>query len=620
MKNKYIFLVLLIAMGLQISCEKNFLDSPAVGVINEELLTNKAGIQQLSIGAYTCLNGAFVTGTAVAALPFSCGSTPVQMLFGSIRGGEAYKGSLAGDNITMLEFSKHIISPGNYQVSEPFQFFYNAIYRCNLTLSVMKETTDMTDAEKLKVRAEMLFLRGHYHFMLKRIYGNIPFIDENVVDYKVANTDANGNYVNAWPQIAADFDFARKNLPETQVELGRPNKWAAEAYLARVQIYRANYGEYQNGYQEALAILNNVITNGVTAKGQKYNLVSNYHDIWDCATKNNVESVFAVQHTVNDGTPGATRFENAPNSNQMAVWVGTKAPGSPGEGGINFITPTEWFVDHFRVDLNGLPYLDMYATNSHKMKDDYGLAAAPVAPAVDPFVIDTAAVDPRLDWTVGRRNIPFLGYGTMPGARWFKDQLHGGPYFTKKWHIYKSQVGTFSTVGFPQNAINADIIRFADVLLLAAEVESRIGSLDNARAYVNRVRKRMVDNSGSSKNWVKKNETDGGPNAANYKIGLYPTGGNSDPFRTKEKALEAILYERLLELGLEGHRFFDVMRFGKSDEFNAFINSAKALNRYSYMSDAVYTEIPDALVPIPQVAIDNSMKEGKITLKQNPGY
>ncbi len=618
MKKKYLFLALLIAMGFQISCKKTFLDTPAVGVINQENLNNKDGINQLVIGAYTLLNGA---GWNAA---FSCGSTPVQLLFGSIRGGEAYKGSSAGDLPTMLEFSKQSISTGNPQVQDPFQFFYNAISRCNIVLQTLNKTKDMTEAEKTEVIAEIRFLRGHYHFMLKRIYGNIPFIDENVIDFRVSNTDEGGNYVNAWPQIADDFDFARKNLPLTQTDLGRPNKWAADSYYARVLIYRANFGEYLSGYQEALPILTEVINSGITSKGQHYDLLPNYHDNWDAATKNGPESVFAVQHTVNDGTPSGSaalaRFDNAPNSNQIAIWIGTKYASGPGAGGINFITPTEWFVDHFRVNPTGLPYLDMYATNPYKLKDDYGLAAAPASPAIDPFIIDTAAVDPRLDWTVGRRNIAFLGYGNMPGSIWFKEQKHGGPYFAKKWSIYKSQIGMYSTVGFAQNAINADIIRFADILLLAAEVEARIGSLDKARDYVNRIRKRMVDNSSSAKNWVKKNETNGGLNAANYKIGLYPVGGNSDPFQTKEKALDAILYERLLELGLEGHRFFDLMRFGKADEVNAFITAAKALNRYSYFSDAAFTDIPDALVPFPQVSIDNSMKNGKITLKQNPGY
>lgn len=610
MKKIYIYLTVLTAMFLQISCEESFLDVPAVGVINEENLANEAGIQELSIGAYTCLNGG----------DFSCASSPVQLVFGSIRGGEAYKGSLAGDFLTMLEFSKHNISTGNSQVSEPFQFFYDAIYRCNMTLRVLEKTTDMSEVEKTEVRAEMRFLRGHFHFMLKRIYENISFIDENVADYRVSNTDESGEYVNAWPQITDDFDFARKNLPETQTDLGRPNKWAAETYYAKVLIYRANFGEYANGYQEALPLLTDIINNGITSGGQAYDLFPNYHDIWDCATENGPESVFAVQHTVNDGSPGTGRFYNGPNCNNISLWIGTKKPGSPAEGGFNFITPTEWFVDHFRVDPEGLPYLDMYATNPYKLKDDYGFPAAPAAPEIDTFEIDTAAVDPRLDWTVGRRNIAFLGYGNMPGATWFKDQLHGGPYFTKKWHIYQSQVGTFSTAGFPQNAVNADIIRFADVLLLAAEVEARIGSLDNARAYVNRVRERMVNNSNSAKNWVKANETDEGPNAANYKIGLYPSGGASDAFQSGEMALEAILYERLLELGLEGHRYFDLARFGKTDEINSFIDAAKALNRYSYFSDALYTEIPDALVPFPQVAIDNSMKDGEITLTQNPGY
>ena len=86
-----------------------------------------------------------------------------------------------------------------------------------------------------------------------------------------------------------------------------------------------------------------------------------------------------------------------------------------------------------------------------------------------------------------------------------------------------------------------------------------------------------------------------------------------------ETALDAILYERALELGTEGHRFFDVARFGKGENiFNLFIETDKA--NFDYLADGLYTDFPDMYLPIPRDAIDRSQKDGKNTLTQNPGY
>jgi hypothetical protein len=194
----------------------------------------------------------------------------------------------------------------------------------------------------------------------------------------------------------------------------------------------------------------------------------------------------------------------------------------------------------------------------------------------------------------------------------------------KKWYIWKSEDGTFTPAGRRNTAMNIPTIRFADVLLLAAECEARVGSLDNARALVNRVRQRMVENSDNPMHWVKKylpGTTDqwSTENAANYRIGIYPTGGASDPFQAQQTALEAILYERTLELGTEGHRFWDVVRFGMGEElFNLFIDTEKA--RFDYLTEGVFTDVPDSYHPIPREAIDRSLKGGVATLTQNPGY
>lgn len=605
MKRIHAILLTLALCGSTVSCSEEFLDQQPVGAYNETALATPDGVNKLLIGAYSALNGtgAFITGTQ-----------PTGAVFGSIHGGEAHKGSNSVDNNTILEYSRFDVSTSNSNALSFFNHFYNAIYRCNLVLQTLpKVTAGLTEPQKNQIIAETRFLRGHYHFFLKRVFKNIPYIDELAPDVRVSNVDEAGNYIDTWPQIKADFEFARKNLPATQTDLARPNKWAAEAYYAKVLLYMGNEGLGNAAYTEALKVLNDVITNGITDKGQKYALLPNYHDNFSASKENHTEWVWGVQHSANDGTT-QTGSGSAPNGNLDLRYTGSQVTSGPGLGrGFGFYQPTQWFVDHFRVNSDGLPYLDNYATNTSSVKNDDGLASTA------PFSIDIKPVDPRLDWSVGRRGVPFLDYGINPGKTWIRDQAHGGPYINKKWWIYKKEDGTYTNSGGVANALNVPIIRYADVLLFAAELEARIGSLEKAREYVNQVRKRMVDNAASPDNWVK---LDNGTDAANYKIGLYPVG--SPVFATKEAALQTVLFERMLELGMEGHRSYDVLRFGAADEktdiqeFNNFITFESQTR--SYLKGAQYTKLPDATVPIPQSAIDNSFRDGKFTLKQNPGY
>jgi hypothetical protein len=192
------------------------------------------------------------------------------------------------------------------------------------------------------------------------------------------------------------------------------------------------------------------------------------------------------------------------------------------------------------------------------------------------------------------------------------------PYASQKQFTTKAQAGSLSTGR--ANALNTPLIRFADVLLMAAELEARVGSLENAQSYVNQVRNRMATNTNDPQNWVKRPD---GTHAANYKIGLYPAG--SPAFADKAIALQAILFERTLELGLEGHRAYDVIRFGNAD---GGVTDVKELNAYlafegnlrAYLKGGLYSRGKDELMPIPQNAINNSFKDGAPTLKQNPNY
>ena len=83
------------------------------------------------------------------------------------------------------------------------------------------DVKDMTDAERNQVVAEARFLRGHYHFEAKKMWNNVPYIDEAIYVSTDPNATKIPNTENIWPKIEADFDFAAKNLPATQAQKGR---------------------------------------------------------------------------------------------------------------------------------------------------------------------------------------------------------------------------------------------------------------------------------------------------------------------------------------------------------------------------------------------------------------
>ena len=612
MKNIY-RIGLTLALFVAASCSDDFLVQKPIGAYSDDALLSPAGINGVLIGAYSMVNG---QGGMV--------TSPGQLLFGSIRGGEAHKGSAAGDQSHMLEVEGFSVGLNNASIATFFQFYYNAIDRTNLFLTLLPKATGLTDAQRIQMEAEGRFLRAHFYFHLKRLYNNVPFIDfvsVNSLDYAVPNTDDAGNYVDIWPKIKEDMDFARKNLLVAQPEWGRPNRWAAEAYYGKILLYMGNAG-YAGAYTEALTAMTSVITSGRNNANAAFALNAQYYDNYNADKENaaNPEWVWGAQHSVNDGTPG----NGGPNGMPEFPFIGTQTGGanSPGFGrGFAFFNPSQWFVDHFRVTPAGLPILDNAARIAQTVKNDDGI------PGTTSFTPDAGFLDPRLDWTVGRRGIPYYDFGNMPGPAWIRDPVSGGNKMAKKYFV-KLADKTRLAIDGRANAINVPVIRFADVILMAAELEARVGSVENARVLVNQVRNRMTNQT----YWVKKyvnpnasipNSNFSTDNAANYLIGLYPSA--VAPFDNSTNALRAILMERTLELGLEGHRAYDIIRFGMADggttdteEFNAYIGFEKSLR--TYLGDDTYTRVPDSLVPIPQQAADNSFKDGVKTLKQNPGY
>ena len=570
------------------ACKDSFFDLPALGALSDAQLKTRAGIDAVLIGAYGGLDG---TGMGAGA---SWDVAADNWIYGTVAGGEAHKGSDGSDQAGINAIMQHIADPSNGFFNSKWVVGYEGINRANSVLKNVGEATDISDTDKQSIAAEARFLRGHYYFDLKKMFGNIPWVDETTEDPAVV-----GNTEDVWPKIEADFKFAYDNLPNTQSQKGRANKWAAGAYLGKTQLY-------QRKWAEAKATFDAVIANGVTSSGEKYGLLDRFQDNFNAAYKNSKESVFAVQQVANDGT------NSIANGNQG--WMLNHPYNSPFRC-CGFYQPSIDLANSFQTDAAGLPLVSNY--NSKMLKHDQGvLSSASFTPD------KTTPLDPRLDWTVGRRGVPFHDWGYHPGQDWIRDQSYAGPYSPKKSIYWQATQGTYADQSSwaPGSATNINIIRFADVLLMGAEAEAQLGNLARAQELVNMVRARAAKEDSWLHDYIDPSDPMAGFSsvpAANYVIKGYPAGAFAG--MGKDAALQAIYFERKLELAMEGHRFFDIARWGiASTVMNAYFAFEGAIT--PDVREGRFTQGKNEVYPIPLRQIDLSTKGGDSPLKQNPGY
>jgi tetratricopeptide (TPR) repeat protein len=550
------------------SCGKDFLETQPYGSVNNDLLATSAkGANALLIAAYSNLDG--FSGWDNGS-PW--GGAASNWTFGSIAGGDAYKGSEAGDQPDITPIERGNVDANNPYLDGKWRNYYDGISRVNGAIKAFTALKDISASEKATRLAEAKFLRAWFHFDLYRIFRNIPYIDETLDDVRV------GNATNILPKIQADLIAAIAALPVTQPEIGRITKGAAQAVLGNTYLWEKKYADAKTQFD------------AIVGSG-RYALNAKYHDNFNAATRNSKEGVLEVQQSINDGTT-----DNGNNGDILNF------PYNGGPAGCcGFHQPSQDLVNAFQVDANGLPLLDTYSATN--VKNDDGIKSA------DPFTPHTGPLDPRIDWTVGRRGIPYLDWGKHPGSVWIRDQAYGGPYAPIKNTHYKSQEGSLTTSsGWTSgyNANNLKLIRYSDVLLQLAEAEVELGNLERARTLVNQVRQRAANPAGFV--------MDGAAPAANYRIGLYTA-----TWTDQAVARKAVRFERRIELGMEGNRFFDLVRWGvAATEKNAYYAREKA--KRSYLNGATFTAGKNEIFPIPAKAITQSAKGGTPTLKQNPGY
>ncbi len=598
MKKKYIILIMLLAVsGTWNSCKNSFLTIPPEGSLDQKFLQNTNGLDALLVGAYSLLDGVSGSLTTVNGL---WETTSSNWVYGSIRGMEANKGTDEGDQPEINPIQTFSEQPTNVYLNSKWREEYEAISRCNSVITVAKKALDagtITQDQADNYTNQAKTLRGWYHFEAWRMWEKVPYVDENTDPVTVTN-DADIR-----PMIIADLTVGT-TLPNNMGAIGRFNGTVSKVLLAKALM------QMNHDYAAAKALLLDVVATGTKPNGAVIGLAPTYGEIFDIPNRNGIESVYTVQYSVNDGSTannaGPGEVLNFPY----------KSGGSPG-GCCGFFDPTQEFVNSFRTS-GGLPLLDN-SYNLQPVKNDMGLPANPqknaagLATSDAGFVPDAGPLDPRLDWTVGRRGIPYWDWGLHTGTDWIRKQEYSGPYNPKKQVYQKSQEGTYTdisswTSGYTANGYR--MIRYAEVLLLLAECQIETADLPGALVNINRVRTRAANPAG----FVKKIDADGKPTAvpaANYVIATYPSLG------TPDNARAILRMERKLELGMEGHRFFDLNRWGITvPELNRILTYERTMPWGNLLYGTAVVGPEDVRYPVPQRQIDLSI--GKI--KQNEGH
>jgi hypothetical protein len=576
MKKKYIIIILILAaIGTWSSCKNSYLDIKPAGSLDQSVLSNTKGCDALLIGCYSLLDGWSISNT-------TWGPQTSNWVYGDIRGLESIKGSTAIDQPDINGIATFSETPTNGYLNEKWRLCYEGVSRCNNAINIVNSalkagTIDQTQTDTYieQLRA----LRGWYHFEAWRMWGKIPYLDETT------NTATVSNDVDVRPMIIADFQEGVK-LPLNMGAVGKFNKTVCQVFLAKAMM------QMNHDYTGALPILQAAST-GTKPNGAPIGLAPTYGEVFDIVNRNGIEAIYTVQYSVNDGSGGTN------GGYGEVLNFPYKSGGSPG-GCCGFFNPSQEFVNSFRTS-GGLPLLDNSYNNDPVISDE-GLDKAPLG-LPDPFVTDKGPLDPRLDWSVGRRGIPYWDWGLHTGADWIRDQTADGPYSPKKQVYKKSQEGQFTdkgnwTGGFTANGYR--MIRYADLLLLIAECQIETGDLVNAQININLIRARAANSVG----WVKMPD---GTNAANYQISQYTT-----PFADKAYAESALYMERKLELGQEGHRWFDLNRWGITvTELNRALNYEKTMPWGGVVYGSATVGAEDVTYPIPQRQLD--LSNGKLT-------
>jgi hypothetical protein len=426
-------------------------------------------------------------------------------------------GENASDVIPLQQIDDYTTTPINGQLTEIWQSAYEGVNRANYLIQYKATNpagTTVDFAGKNALYGEVYFLRAYYYFTLVKMFGDVPMFTDKRLSLTDSKTLKRTAKADVYKQIEADLTASIAALPAIQLQKGRITKYAAQALLGKVYLY-------QNKFDAAAGMLENVINSNA------FTLVQNFGNIFLLSGENGPESVFEIQYS---------------NSSPYYNWGGaTRGQGNYAvqQCGIRGLSGTA-----------DMPYAPGWSTN---------LPTRDLANAY-------AAGDQRKNVTV----LDIEAYKTANPQ--FNISYQVAPFkntglYNQKYLPRKGQTSGQVELNYLNNF---RIIRYADVLLMAAEANTKATTPNEtkARTYLNLVRRRAFQDN------------------------------NHDITSSGTALYDAILYERRVELAMEGERFFDLVRTGKAV---AVLGSNFKTGKHE-------------VFPIPQTEIDIS------GLPQNAGY
>ena len=538
------------------SCSDFLDDQKPQGVLDSETVKEPSNVDNLVISAYAVFTTAEDINSSFSMWNFD------------VRSDDAYKGGNGtsdGDVFHQLEIEQGVLTT-NWNINDMWVRLYNCISRVNSAISVLETTSDSYQLKAQRL-GEMKFLRAYAHFLLKRLYKNIPFImDANLKQddyYTLSNTEFTND--EGWQQIINDVEYAYSVLPVKQTDKGRPSKAAAAAFLTKAYLYKA-YRQDDAASNKVTSInredLLKVIeySNPDIYSAGGFDLEPDFHNNFRPETQyeNGVESIWAMQYSINDGT----KYGNLNWSYGLIV------PNIPGvtDGGCDFYKPSQNLVNAYRTDADGHPFIDTFNNKDYDLTQD---------------------ADPRLFLTVGLTGLPYefnSKYMMDASSTWSRSNGLYGYYVTLKQNVDPDcgYLVKGSWWGTPMNRI---VFRYADVLLERAEAYAQLNETGEAIKLVNKIRLRAKQSTGMIANY---------PSDYGVKFNISTYNGSY----SQEDALKIVKMERRLEMGMESERFFDLVRWGEAEKvLNKYF--AEETNNCSIYGDAHFTANKNEYLPIP---------------------
>ena len=538
------------------SCSDFLDDQKPQGVLDSDMVKDPSNVDNLVISAYAVFTTAEDINSSFSMWNFD------------VRSDDAYKGGNGtsdGDVFHQLEIEQGVLTT-NWNINDMWVRLYNCISRVNSAISVLETTSDSYQLKTQRL-GEMKFLRAYAHFLLKRLYKNIPFIMDANLKQEDYNTLSNTEFTNdeGWQQIINDVEYAYSVLPVKQTDKGRPSKAAAAAFLTKAYLYKA-YRQDDAASNQVTSInredLLKVIeySNPDIYSAGGFDLEPDFHNNFRPETQyeNGVESIWAMQYSINDGT----KYGNLNWSYGLIV------PNIPGvtDGGCDFYKPSQNLVNAYRTDADGHPFIDTFNNKDYDLTQD---------------------ADPRLFLTVGLTGLPYefnSKYMMDASATWSRSNGLYGYYVTLKQNVDPDcgYLVKGSWWGTPMNRI---VFRYADVLLERAEAYAQLNETGEAIKLVNEIRKRAKQSTGMIANY---------PSDYGVKFNISTYNGSY----SQEDALKIVKMERRLEMGMESERFFDLVRWGEAEKvLNKYF--AEETNNCSIYGDAHFTANKNEYLPIP---------------------